>query len=172
VFKHSTLAPERVLLKRRGAPTLNFVDWEGREYFANERRWPDGEPVSSRDVLPDSDLLKAVHAYSSRFYEVMGRLDPACSFVGPRLVDERSMDETALLAVGILLEEAAREVVKKSGDLVFTEGLLDEDGREVYIGPEDAEHLDRRSDSKPKRRKTRPQDEESEASSTAAVPTG
>lgn len=33
-----------------------------------------------------------------------------------------SMDETALLAVGILLEEAAEEVLGEKGDMVFVEG--------------------------------------------------
>lgn len=37
------------------------------------------------------------------------------SFVG--------MDETALLAVGILLEEAAEEVLGERGDMVFVEGV-------------------------------------------------
>ncbi len=32
------------------------------------------------------------------------------------------MDETALLAVGILLEEAAEEVLGEKGDMVFVEG--------------------------------------------------
>jgi hypothetical protein len=41
--------------------------------------------------------------------------------VGTRIVDERSMDETALLAFGILLEEASREALGARGDLVFTE---------------------------------------------------
>ena len=39
------------------------------------------------------------------------------------------MDETALLAFGVLLEEAAREALSKRGDLVFTEGVeVDEPG--------------------------------------------
>ncbi|CAK7198516.1 hypothetical protein SEUCBS139899_001177 [Sporothrix eucalyptigena] len=38
-----------------------------------------------------------------------------------RLVDERSMDETALLAFGILLEEAGRAVLGADGALVLTE---------------------------------------------------
>ena len=33
------------------------------------------------------------------------------------------MDETALLAFGILLEEAGREGLGRRGDLVFTEGM-------------------------------------------------
>ena len=32
------------------------------------------------------------------------------------------MDETALLAFGILLEESGREILGRTGDLVFTEG--------------------------------------------------
>lgn len=47
---------------------------------------------------------------------------------GGRSVDERSMDETALLAFGILLEEASREVLGQRGDLVFTEGVVGADG--------------------------------------------
>lgn len=36
------------------------------------------------------------------------------------------MDETALLAFGILLEEAGKEAIGARGDLVFTEGDVDE----------------------------------------------
>lgn len=32
------------------------------------------------------------------------------------------MDESALLALGILMEEATREALGETGDLVFTEG--------------------------------------------------
>jgi hypothetical protein len=32
------------------------------------------------------------------------------------------MDETALLALGILMEEATRDILGQTGDLVFTEG--------------------------------------------------
>lgn len=39
-----------------------------------------------------------------------------------RLVDEKSMDETALLAFGVLLEEAGRSTLGKRGDLAFVEG--------------------------------------------------
>jgi hypothetical protein len=63
--------------------------------------------------LPDSDLLKAIHAYTSDFYrsatDDQGR------------IDSRSLDETALIAVGILLEEAVREAMGENGDMVFVE---------------------------------------------------
>jgi hypothetical protein len=38
------------------------------------------------------------------------------------------MDETALLAFGILLEEAGREALGKAGDLVFTEAAMEPKG--------------------------------------------
>ena len=56
--------------------------------------------------------------------------------VGPRIIDERSMDGTALLAFGILLEEASREVLGKRGDLVFTEGS----DTALYPLPQNEEH--------------------------------
>ncbi len=85
-------------------------------YWANE-----DFPDAGRHYLPDGSLLKSVHGYASRFYAATAaRLGPRCT-VGTRIVDERSMDETAMLAFGILLEEAAREPLGKRGDLVFTE---------------------------------------------------
>lgn len=115
--RDARIPPEEVLFRRSGAPE-RFAEKD--IYFANEEL-PDG----GKGVLPDSDLLKSVHAYSSRFYEALGQRVGSGSFVGGRLVDERSMDETALLAMGILLEEAAKEALGKSGDLMFTEGVED-----------------------------------------------
>ncbi|KAH6631173.1 hypothetical protein B0J18DRAFT_123334 [Chaetomium sp. MPI-SDFR-AT-0129] len=91
--------------------------------------------------LPDSDLLRSVHWYASHFYEATAlrlggvgdregkegenRRGRNRCFVGSRLVDERSMDETALLAFGVLLEEAGRAALGKSGDTVFTEASME-----------------------------------------------
>jgi len=114
------LAPEEVLFRRRGAPTRYA---EKDIYWANEDLPADDAGLR----LPDSDLIKAIHGYASKFYETMAhRLGPSC-VVGPRLVDECSMDETALLAFGILLDEAAREARGKKGDLVFTEGMVEDE---------------------------------------------
>lgn len=75
-----------------------------------------------RDILPSSDLLKAIHSYTSHFYDALGHGGRHEAYaVGGRGISERSMDETALLALGILLEEAGREIVGKGGDMVFTE---------------------------------------------------
>ncbi|SPN97727.1 uncharacterized protein DNG_01240 [Cephalotrichum gorgonifer] len=118
--RHSTrdsiLAPEEVLFRRKEAPPR----WPHHDiYMAHEHNLPDG----GRNVLPSSDLLKAIHSYTSHFYEALGdggRRE--AHLVGRRNINEGSMDETALLALGILLEEAGREVLGKRGDMVFTEG--------------------------------------------------
>lgn len=81
-------------------------------YFANEKLPEDAN--DGKGLLPDSDLLKAVHAYSSDFY--------ASTTTEHGKVDWSSMDETALLAIGILLEEAAAEALGETGDMVFVEG--------------------------------------------------
>lgn len=50
----------------------------------------------------------------------------------------RTMDGTALLAMGILLEEAAAEALGKRGHIVLTEGLTqDAGGHEIAVGIED-----------------------------------
>ncbi|KAL2758044.1 hypothetical protein ACRALDRAFT_2051756 [Sodiomyces alcalophilus JCM 7366] len=108
------LAPEEALFRRPVAPERYA---EHDVYMAHERDLP------HRDVLPDSDLLQAIHAYASHFYAALNGPDSRAVRVGSRSLDEGSMDETALLAFGILLEEAGRKALGKRGDLVFTEGL-------------------------------------------------
>jgi len=99
----AAVPPEVVLFRRKNAPT-RYV--ESDIYFANEREL--------RTELPESDLLKALHCYTSDFYS-RASADHGTG-------DYRSMDETALIALGILIEEAARDTLGQTGDLVFTEG--------------------------------------------------
>ena len=108
--------PEEVLFRRKGAP----IRYEENDfYFANEQ-------LSADQKLPDSDLLKHLHSYASSFYR------GATSTGGKR--DFKSMDETALLALGILLEEAAAEHLGESGDLAFVEDEREDSltGRRQY----------------------------------------
>jgi hypothetical protein len=63
--------------------------------------------------LPDSDMLKAIHTYAADFYTAA--TDDQGQF------DFTSMDETALIAMGILLEEAVQEALGENGDMVFVE---------------------------------------------------
>lgn len=113
------MAPEEVLFSRRNAPQRYA---EKDIYFAHE-----GLPDGGRDALPDSDMLKAMLGYASYFYDALGQRHDSKGRGGGSRVDERSMDETALLAFGILLEEAAQDCLGKNGDLVFTEGGADDE---------------------------------------------
>lgn len=103
-------------------------------------------------MLPDSDMLKAIHGYASHFYAALGAAARGPGIAESRSrssstnIDEQSMDEMALLAFGILLEEAARDALGKRGDLVFTEGqemVGQEFSRDVTVGLLDADSLPR-----------------------------
>jgi hypothetical protein len=75
---------------------------------------PDRNP---QERLPDSDLLKAVHVYASDFYARA----IAASEEDAMDVDYNSMDGTALLAMGLLLEESCRGKMGENGQDVFVE---------------------------------------------------
>ncbi len=92
-----------MLFRSKNAPTRYA---ESDIYFAHERQLPIG--------LPESDLLKALHSYSSDFYS-RATVDRGAG-------DWKSLDETALIALGVLMEEASRDILGQTGDLVFTEG--------------------------------------------------
>ncbi|KAL9096153.1 MAG: hypothetical protein Q9165_001676 [Trypethelium subeluteriae] len=118
------LAPEDVLFRHPEAP----IRYEEDDlYFQNEKLSPDQR-------LPDSDLLKAIHAYASDYYfcNTVGKMVKEKSGqykIKDRDLDFVSMDETALLAMGILMEEAARQRLGETGDLALVEAE-DEDERE------------------------------------------
>ena len=93
-----------MLFRRKGAPI---------RYEEDDLYWADRH-LTGNQKLPESDLLKAIHAYASDFY---GR-----AVKGRGKVDFESLDETALLAMGILMEEMARDALGETGDLAFVEG--------------------------------------------------
>ena len=110
------IPPEEVLFRRKNAP----VRYEEQDfYFASEGLRPDQK-------LPDSDLLKHLHSYASSFYR-------NATLTGGKK-DWKSMDETALLALGVLLEEATAEHLGESGDLAFVEDEREDSltGRRQY----------------------------------------
>ncbi|KAL3424023.1 membrane protein [Phlyctema vagabunda] len=100
------VAPETVLSGRRNTPTRYT---ESDIHVTNETESP-------RD-LPGSELLKAIHGYASDFYS---RATPNAG-----ASDWQSLDGTALIALAILLEEASRESLGETGDMVFVEGEED-----------------------------------------------
>jgi hypothetical protein len=97
--------PEAILLEEEGVPSEYRGDDIERVY---EKWYQDLPPQLSH---PDSDLLHAIHAYVADFYSVMPNGE--CGI--------KSMDGTALLAMGILLEEMAAEVIGETGQLAFLE---------------------------------------------------
>ncbi|KAI2467509.1 hypothetical protein F4781DRAFT_433276 [Annulohypoxylon bovei var. microspora] len=121
--RDSTLAPAEVLFRRIGAP----VRYAEKDIYQAHEALQD----AGRDILPDSDMLKAIHSYASHFYASLATSSQGSRSEPAQNIDERSMDETALLALGILVEEAGREVLGKMGDLVFTEGVELETDREL-----------------------------------------
>ena len=96
--------PDETLFRRHGAP---------ERYEEDDFYWADRDLPKSQ-TLPDSDLLKAIHTYASDYYHR--------ATVDKGQFDFYSMDETALLAIGILLEEAANHSLGATGDLAFVEG--------------------------------------------------
>ena len=95
-------AAHEVLQRSINAPDQDFESL----YSADGRLKP-------TQKLPDSDLVKAAHSYASDFYNM------AIENRGQH--DFRSLDETALLAFGILLEEASREMLGVTGDMALIE---------------------------------------------------
>lgn len=93
-----------MLFRSRGAPT---------RYEENDIYWADRH-LNSDQTLPESDLLKTLHTYASDFYEKTTGLQAGSSY--------ESMDGTALIALGILLEEMCKEKLGDTGDLAFAEG--------------------------------------------------
>ena len=123
-------------------------------------------------LLPDSDLLKAIHSYASDFYTAAAATRTSTTSTtttttfqkspsetyrfhrrkkkgeegkkGQRAVSYgyyQTLDETALMALGILLDETAAEILGDNGDLVFVEGeevaSVDDGGRVEQHGDDD-----------------------------------
>jgi hypothetical protein len=118
------LRPDEVLFKQSNAP----IRYEETDYYFANEKLPAGQQ------LPSGDLLSALHAYISRLYS---RTE------GPETEKAwKCMDETALIAFGILMEETAREVLGETGDLAFTEAA-DEEEERALAAEEKEENNDR-----------------------------
>ncbi|KIW94438.1 uncharacterized protein Z519_04414 [Cladophialophora bantiana CBS 173.52] len=96
------IAPEEVLIRRSTIP----------EHAIHELYDAAGE-LRGPQKLPESEMLKAIHAYASDFYSRATQEQGTLDF--------RTLDETALIAFGILLEEAVKEALGQNGDMVFVE---------------------------------------------------
>ena len=111
----TAIYPEEVLFRNPKAPARIAED----DFY-----WADKHLTSSQK-LPDSELLKEIHTFTADYYSRTTDNDPKGVY--------RTMDETALLAMGILLEESVAQILGKNGDLAFMEGELivdDEDEKQ------------------------------------------
>ena len=98
----TALKPEEVLLRRVDAPS-----GVTRQYYnADESLKPDC-------ILPDAEVVTALHKYAADYYSAHAHGEPNHNY--------RSLDETALMAFGILLEEAAAEALGETADMVLVE---------------------------------------------------
>jgi hypothetical protein len=117
------LRPDEVLFKQSHAP----IRYEESDYYFAHENLPTGQQ------LPDADLLSALHAYVSKLYS---RIE------GPGTEKAwKCMDETALIAFGILMEETVKEVLGETGDLAFTEAADEEEELAMASQDEDEEEL-------------------------------
>ena len=98
-------------------------------YEENDIYWQD-RFLRPDQKLPESDLLKALHTYAADLY---GRS------LGPEAdVSYESLDGSALIALGVLMEEACKEALGETGDLALVEG-------EEVDEPERSAHASRRT---------------------------
>jgi hypothetical protein len=67
-------------------------------------------PVEFHPELPSSDLLKALHYYTGEYFRHHDNYD-----------GYRTLDETALLTLGVLMEEAIKDSLGPNGALAYAE---------------------------------------------------
>jgi hypothetical protein len=112
------LRPDEVLFKQSNAPPR----YEETDYYQAHTQLPAGQQ------LPTGELLSAIHAYISKLYSRTGDgADPQTW---------KCMDETALIALGILMEETAREALGETGDFAFLEAADEEEAETSSSGGE------------------------------------
>jgi hypothetical protein len=117
------LRPDEVLFKQANAP----IRYEETDYYNAHTRLP------ADQQLPSGELLTAIHAYVSKLYSRTADGDSQPTW--------RCMDETALIAFGILMEETAREVLGETGDFAFVEAA-DEEEEEAFGVRDELEETD------------------------------
>lgn len=108
-----SLRPDEVLFKRKNAP----VRYEEDDYY------PAHTKLAANQQLPSGDLAAAIHGRISHLYS---KAD-----LGRGRAPWKCMKETALIAMGILMEETARSVLGETGDLAFTEADQDDDHHHI-----------------------------------------
>lgn len=101
--------------------------YEETDYYHAHRNLP------TNQQLPSGDLLSATHAYISKLYSRTHKHGAQKAW--------RCMDETALIAFGILIEETAKELLGETGDFAFTEAAEEEEDEDLGSSDEDGENV-------------------------------
>lgn len=89
-------------------------------------------PLEKKPLLPNNELLFAVHQYAADFYTMNGLLG----------VNQRSFDETALIAVASLLENGCESLLGEKGHLVLVDRELLNEREEEEDGNGDSQEED------------------------------
>ncbi|KAJ4344459.1 uncharacterized protein N0V89_012201 [Didymosphaeria variabile] len=105
------LRPDEVLFKQQNAPPR----YEEADYYFAHRKLPLDQE------LPSGDLLSALHEYIAELHDH----DHSPEEEGPGFL--RSMDETALIALGILLEETVKATLGETGHFALVEAARSEE---------------------------------------------
>ncbi|KAF1987781.1 hypothetical protein K402DRAFT_420130 [Aulographum hederae CBS 113979] len=138
LYSHVPWAADSILGRRRHAPKNDYSsDYAARDllYFQDRHLDAVANPLQR---LPDPDLLKALHAHAAEFYGAGGHLPGGVLSKTPddeeliREVDYFSMDGTALMALGILIEESCASILgpDSRGANVLTQPPLRHDDQE------------------------------------------
>ncbi|KAI4951295.1 hypothetical protein J4E91_004004 [Alternaria rosae] len=115
------LRPDEVLFKRKNAP----IRYEEDDYYPAHNKLPPDQK------LPSGDLATAMKAYIERLWVKTGRRRRFSRKLMRRTW--RGLNETALIALCILVEETARDALGETGDLAFTEAA-EEHEHEILTG--------------------------------------
>ncbi|KAI8935968.1 hypothetical protein NX059_007472 [Plenodomus lindquistii] len=110
------LRPDEVLFKQAKAP----IRYEETDYYHAHAT------SAVQQQLPNGDLLMSIQSYVSKLYSRTARPGHDNTW--------KCMDETSLIACGILLEETARELLGSTGDLAFTEATNMEGDKAANVG--------------------------------------
>ncbi|KAF9730750.1 hypothetical protein PMIN06_007146 [Paraphaeosphaeria minitans] len=110
------LRPDEVLFKQRRAPPR----YEEVDYYFAHRKLPPSQ------TLPSGDLLGALHEYIAQLHNRNFSQDQKESG------SWKSMDETALIAFGVLLEEATKATLGETGHLALVEAEPSQED-EAYV---------------------------------------
>jgi hypothetical protein len=95
--------------------------------YEEDDYYPAHTKLPADQELPSGDLASAMHSYISTLWAKTEHRIPMRRSIMRRTW--RGMDETALIALCILMEETARDALGETGDLAFTEAAEEDEAQ-------------------------------------------